>query len=86
MSESFTFSNAALVPESKLPTCLRCNKLVDWLRVSPNPRNPNGVTVEYQCHGETVTQEMPSSAVTNEEGLSTYTAFNDYTSGLMRGR
>jgi hypothetical protein len=39
--------------------------------------------VEYRCHGESARQEMPVSLVMG--GLAAYTAFNEYSSGLMPG-
>ena len=39
--------------------------------------------VEYRCHGESARQEMPMSLLAG--GLAAYTAFNEYSSGLMLG-
>lgn len=85
MSESAQFNRTREVPESKRPTCLRCRKPVDKLVISPNPKNPTGAIVKYECHGETVRQEIDAT-LANEEALASSTAFNDYTSGLMPGK
>lgn|GEM_PF-6731118 len=63
------------------PHCMRCDKPVDRIGLSPKPSNPEVVCVEYECHREVVRQELPASAV--EGGLARYSAFNVYTSGLM---
>ncbi|MFN2455577.1 MAG: hypothetical protein ABR577_15310 [Pyrinomonadaceae bacterium] len=71
------------LPESSYPRCLHCNKRVAALTVSPHPNHAGKVIIEYQCHGESVSQEMASSVLASEQGLASYTAFNAYTSGLM---
>jgi hypothetical protein len=63
------------------PHCMRCDKPVDRLGIWPRPDNPEVVRVEYECHNEVVRQELSASTV--EGGLSRYSAFNAYTSGLM---
>ncbi len=73
------------LPKSKSPWCLRCEKRVETLSVRPQPRRPGSVIVEYQCHGERVSQEMQASELSGGQGLASYTAFNAYTSGLMLG-
>lgn len=79
-----TPSAGAATPHG-LPKCLRCDKPVDTLRTEPSPRDKSRVVVIYECHGESVSQELPSSALEGGQGLSSYTAFNAYTSGLMPG-
>ena len=51
--------------------------------MSPNSANPSTVTVEFECHGETVSQDIPSSLLAGEQGLASFTVFNDFTSGLL---
>jgi hypothetical protein len=63
------------------PYCMRCDKPVDRLGIWPRPDNPEVMRVEYECHNEVVRQELSASIV--EGGLSRYSAFNAYTSGLM---
>lgn len=72
-------------PKSKFPWCLRCDKRVETLTVRREPPHASNLTVEYHCHGETVSQEMEESELSDEQGLALYTAFNAYTSGLMLG-
>jgi hypothetical protein len=67
--------------EGEFPRCMRCDKPVDRLGLSPRPDNPEVVRVEFECHNEVVRQELSASVV--EGGLSRYSAFNAYTSGLM---
>ena len=83
MTTSAPAKSAIKLTKSKFPRCLRCNKRVDALTVREDTHHAGKVIVEYQCHGETVSQEMPSSLLTGGQGLASYTAFNDYTSGLM---
>lgn len=85
MTESSVTDTATPLPES-LPRCMRCNKPVDSLSVSPDSRHPETVIVEYHCHGESVRQEMSSSVLRKGRGLAGYTAFNDYTSALLPQR
>jgi hypothetical protein len=54
---------------------------VDSVVVSGETRRPGIFIVEYQCHGERVSQEMETFELT--DGLASYTAFNAYTSGLL---
>jgi hypothetical protein len=68
-------------PKSQYPRCLRCGKAVDFVEVKMSSTRANHVIVEYGCHGEHVSQEMTLAEL--EIGLENYTAFNDYTSGLM---
>jgi hypothetical protein len=67
------------------PHCLRCHKPVDKLIITPHASNPHKVVVEFFCHGETVEQEMSSTLLAKEVGLGSYTVFNEYTSGMMKG-
>ena len=83
MSDSPGTTAAIRSTEANLPHCLRCNKPVDRLVISPTPNNPSMVTIEFECHGETVEQEMSSSLLAGEQSLGSYTAFNDFTSGLL---
>lgn len=84
MSESPSATPAATQQtEAHFPRCSRCNKTVDRLVISPQPNHPGQVTVEFECHGESVEQDMPSSLLEGEQGLASYTAFNDFTSGLL---
>ena len=69
--------------EANFPRCLRCNKPVDKLVISPDPANPRKATIEFHCHGESVKQEIPSSLISGDQGLASYTVFNDFTSGLL---
>lgn len=78
-----TQSPTTRLPKSKFPWCLRCDKRVETLTVQPH--RAGSVIVEYQCHGETVSQEMKASEFGGGQGLASYTAFNAYTSGLMLG-
>jgi hypothetical protein len=54
---------------------------VDSVAVSGDLRQTGNFIVEYQCHGESVSQEMETFELT--DGLASYTAFNAYTSGLL---
>ncbi len=83
MSDSPATTAAAVSKEANFPRCVRCNKPVDRLVISPTPNNPGTVTVEFECHGETVEQELPASLLAGEQSLASYTAFNDFTSGLL---
>ena len=74
---------ATRLSKSKAPWCLRCGKRVEEASVTPDPRRAGKAVVAYRCHGESASQEMPASLV--EGGLSAYTAFNEYSSGLMLG-
>src|SRR5688500_6163581 len=76
-------SKAAKLPKSKSPWCARCGKRVEESAVTPDPRRVGVAVVEYRCHGESARQEMPASLVAG--GLAAYTAFNEYSSGLMLG-
>lgn len=81
MTETTRGNSATKLGKSKYPWCLRCNKRVDFVAVSPEPRREGNFIVEYQCHGESVSQEMEAFEINN--GLASYTAFNAYTSGLL---
>ena len=74
---------AARLSKSKSPWCERCGKRVEESTVTPDPRRAGKAVVEYRCHGESARQEMPTSLLTG--GLAAYTAFNEYSSGLMLG-
>lgn len=69
--------------KSTFPRCMRCHRPVEKLVIFPDPQDSDKFTVEFQCHGETVMQEIPSSLLGGEQGLGSYIAFSDYTSGLM---
>ncbi|GAC1446093.1 MAG: hypothetical protein NVSMB56_01780 [Pyrinomonadaceae bacterium] len=81
MTKSSGTKPVVKMSKSKFPRCLRCNKRVEKLIILPAARNARNVTIEYECHGECVSQEMPAAMVA--DGLQSFTAFNDYTSGLM---
>jgi hypothetical protein len=81
MTESARSKSAAKLPKSKHPWCLRCNKRVESVVVTPEPRHEGNFIVEYWCHGERVSQEMEAFELS--DGLASYTAFNAYTSGLL---
>lgn len=83
MSKTAATKRAPRVVKSKLPRCLRCDKPVEALTVSPHPSDPGKVIVEFACHGERVSQEMPASLLEGKQGLAQYSVFNAYTSGLM---
>ena len=83
MSKSSASTAATRAGQANFPQCLRCNKPVDEVVISPHPNNPSKVMVEFHCHGEIVEQEMPSSLLAGAYGLAGYTAFNEYTSGLL---
>lgn len=51
--------------------------------MSPDSDNPGTITVEFECHGETVSQGISSSLLVGERGLASFTVFNDFTSGLL---
>lgn len=69
------------------PRCARCDKPVDEFKLTPDQRRSETIVVEFRCHGEGVRQEMPASVVqsaaNSTKGLAHYTAFNDFTSGLL---
>lgn len=81
MSHPATQLSAIKLTKSQYPRCLRCDKRVDALHIAPDARDPQRVTVSYECHGERVSQEMHRADV--ENGLRHYTAFNAYTSGML---
>jgi hypothetical protein len=81
MTETSGSKSAPKLEESRYPWCLRCNKRVDFVAVSPEPRREGNFIVEYRCHGESVSQEMEAFEI--NDGLASYTAFNAYTSGLL---
>ena len=83
MSDSPATMAAILSMEANYPRCLRCNKPVDRLIVTPNSNDPSTVTIEFECHGETVSQDISSSLMEGEQGLASFTVFNDFTSGLL---
>ena len=76
-------SKAARLSQSKSPWCARCGRRVEQAAVTPDPRRAGIAVVEYRCHGESARQEMPQSLLA--AGLAAYTAFNEYSSGLMLG-
>lgn len=78
-----TNANPSTPPESSFPHCAHCDKPVESLLVTATPNHPQTVTIEYHCHGESAWQDMPASVMTDERGLAGYTAFNDFTSGLL---
>lgn len=73
------------VDASRFPICHRCHKPVEKLSVQPHTQHANTVIVNYECHGARASQEMSSEILASERGLAGYTAFSDYTSGLMPG-
>lgn len=79
--------NARTGESAAYPRCARCDKPVDEFKSTPDPRRSDTIVVEFRCHGEGVRQEMPASILRSAEssarGLSDYTAFNDFTSGLL---
>lgn len=75
--------SAKKLPKSSYPRCFRCQKPVDKLRVIPDPNEPSRVTIDFQCHGESASQEISSEMLEGEHGLSAYTVFSDFTSGLL---
>jgi hypothetical protein len=80
MPESATQS----LPKSQFPLCTRCHKPVNQLTTVPIHNHPNMVMIEYECHGEHAMQEIDASMLSSQQGLSSYTVFNDYTSGLLK--
>lgn len=69
--------------KDKLPQCKHCNKPVENITVFPHPTDVGQVVIEFNCHGETVSQEIPSSMLEGKQGLARYKVFNSLTSGLM---
>ena len=69
--------------EEKLPQCKRCNKPVENLTTSPHPSDEGQVIIEFNCHGETVSQEVSASLLQGTKGLAGYKVFNSMTSGMM---
>jgi hypothetical protein len=69
--------------KSKFPHCIRCDKPVDSLIILPKSNELATVIVEFECHGEKVGQEIPSTILDTRHGLASYTAFNDFTSALI---
>jgi hypothetical protein len=82
MSESSETGAVASASES-LPWCHFCDKPVESVKVVPDPDRAEMVIVEYHCHNESAQQMMPSLILKQKDGLAGYTAFNDYTSGLL---
>ena len=83
MNETSAPNSTIQTEEADFPRCAKCNKPVERLTIMPYPNHPGKVIVEFRCHGECVEQEMSSSILRGEQGLSAYTAFNEYISGLM---
>lgn len=77
---------AAKRQKIKPPRCARCGKSVETLSVLPHPRDEGKSIVEYQCHGESASQEISTSELAEKRGLSAYTVFNAFTSGMMPGK
>ena len=71
------------LPKSSCPRCFRCQKPVDKLSVIPDPNEPGRIIIDFQCHGESASQEISSEILEGKHGLSAYTAFSDFTSGLL---
>lgn len=69
--------------KSGYPRCLRCGKTVEKLTISADPNDSARLVVDFQCHGESVSQEIPRAMVTGPHGLAAYSVFSDYTSGLL---
>ncbi len=80
---STTTSRETKLGKDKLPQCMRCSKPVENLTVSPHPSDTGQVIIEFNCHGETVSQEISASTLTGPEGLARYKVFNSLTSGMM---
>lgn len=71
--------------KSQYPICARCQKAVDEANLLPPTQHPGEVMLQYSCHGEQASQEIQSRLLDSEQGLSDYTVFNAYTSGIMPG-
>ncbi len=69
--------------KDKLPQCKQCDKPVENLTVSPHPTDEGQVVIEFNCHGETVSQEVSASLLEGKKGLARYKVFNSMTSGMM---
>ena len=74
------------VPAEHYPQCLRCGKPVDSTVIRHKTGDQENVVVEYECHGERVTQEIAAGVLRRTEALAGCTAFNEYTTGLMPGK
>lgn len=84
MSKAFNRKsvNENLPPESA-PWCLFCGKPVESVSVTQDSQHSDMVVIQYRCHEESAEQTLPASVLESERGLAGYTAFNDYTSGLL---
>lgn len=69
--------------KDKLPQCKQCDKPVEHLTVSPHPTDEGQIIIEFNCHGETVSQEVSASLLKGKAGLARYKVFNSMTSGMM---
>ncbi len=83
MKQAISPKRENALTKDKLPQCKHCNKAVESLTVSPHPVHEDQVIVEFQCHGESVSQEIPSSMLSGKQGLARYKVFNSLTSGMM---
>jgi hypothetical protein len=84
MPESASVNPSQTLPASHFPICTRCNKPVNRLTISTIHNYPNKVIIDYECHGENARQEVDAALLSKEQGLASYTVFNDYTSGLLK--
>lgn len=75
--------NSLPPPPECYPLCRRCDKAVERLTVQPHAQNAEQVVVAYECHGKKASQTMSSESLSGKQGLAAYTAFSDFTSGLM---
>ncbi len=86
MSNHPTSDTVTNLPDEHRPRCLRCGKPVDAAAIRHKPGDREHVIVEYECHGERASQEVGAGLAERPEELAGYTAYNEFTSGLMPGR
>jgi hypothetical protein len=83
MNKASSPARQTQLTKDKLPQCKRCDKPVENLTISPHPTDAGQVIIEFNCHGETVSQEIAASTLEGAEGLAGYKVFNSMTSGMM---
>ncbi len=83
MKQASSPARQSELTKDKLPQCKHCNKPVENITVFPHPTDVGQVVIEFNCHGETVSQEVSASLLEDKAGLARYKVFNSLTSGMM---
>jgi hypothetical protein len=61
MNQAISPQHENELTKDKLPQCKRCHQPVENLVISPHPDDEEKVIIEYNCHGETISQEVSTS-------------------------